>query len=159
MRHPGTVKASVDGVTIRRATPNDATRLAQLSDVLGYPVKLEILRDRLDRLLEGPTNIVLLAELPNVGTVGWIHGAEQELLESDRRCEILGLVVDPEHRGKGIGRRLVEAVERWAEQRGLKQIAVRSNVTRQESHPFYERLGYVRAKTQHAYRKPLSPTA
>jgi hypothetical protein len=32
-------------------------------------------------------------------------------------------------------------------------------VTRQESHPFYERLGYVKAKTQHAYRKSLPLTA
>jgi GNAT superfamily N-acetyltransferase len=159
MRHPGTVKTGVDAVVIRGARPEDATRLAQLSAVLGYPVQPEILRDRLDRLLESSRDVVFLAELPKAGTVGWIHGAEQALLESDRRCEILGLVVDPEHRGKKIGRRLVEAVERWAEQRGLKQMAVRSNVTRPESHPFYERLGYVRAKTQHAYRKPLSPTA
>lgn len=159
MRHPGTVNTGVEAVAIRRARPEDAARLAQLSEVLGYPVKPEILRDRLDRLLEGSRDVVFLAELPKAGTVGWIHGAEQELLESDRRCEILGLVVDPKHRGKGVGRRLVEAVERWAEQRGLKQIAVRSNVTRLESHPFYERLGYVRAKTQHAYRKPLFPTA
>jgi hypothetical protein len=28
-------------------------------------------------------------------------------------------------------------------------------VTREESHPFYERLGYTRVKTQHAYRKRL----
>jgi hypothetical protein len=34
-------------------------------------------------------------------------------------------------------------------------MAVRSNVARAESHPFYERLGYVRTKTQHAYRKRL----
>lgn len=30
---------------------------------------------------------------------------------------------------------------------------------RPEAHPFYERLGYVRVKTQHAYRKRVpSPT-
>jgi hypothetical protein len=34
-------------------------------------------------------------------------------------------------------------------------MTVRSNVVRAESHPFYERLGYVRSKTQHAYRKHL----
>jgi hypothetical protein len=28
-------------------------------------------------------------------------------------------------------------------------------VVRAESHPFYERLGYLRTKTQHAYRKTL----
>jgi hypothetical protein len=28
-------------------------------------------------------------------------------------------------------------------------------VAREESHPFYQQLGYVRIKTQHVYRKPL----
>jgi hypothetical protein len=32
---------------------------------------------------------------------------------------------------------------------------VRSNVVRAESHQFYERLGYARVKTQHAYRKRI----
>ena len=84
-----------------------------------------------------------------------MHAAEQELLEAERRCEILGLVVDAAHRGRGAGSRLVHAVEQWAASRGLELVAVRSNVSRLESHPFYERLGYVRVKTQHAYRKRL----
>jgi hypothetical protein len=37
----------------------------------------------------------------------------------------------------------------------MRSISVRSNVARLESHPFYERLGYVRTKTQHAYAKQL----
>ena len=64
-------------------------------------------------------------------------------------------MVDEEHRGRGAGRALVGAVEAWAGARGLPLMTVRSNVVRAESHPFYERLGYVRSKTQHAYRKHL----
>ena len=47
------------------------------------------------------------------------------------------------------------AVEEWAAERGLGQLSVRSNIVRAESHPFYERLGFVKLKTQHAYRKQL----
>jgi GNAT superfamily N-acetyltransferase len=142
--------------SIRRATLRDAARIAALSSVLGYPVAVETIVQRLGRLLERAEEVILVAELAPGGIVGWLHGAEQELLESGRRCEILGLVVDEEHRGRGVGRRLVEAIEGWAAARGLEQMAVRSNVVRAESHPFYERLGYVRTKTQHAYRKRLS---
>jgi GNAT superfamily N-acetyltransferase len=141
--------------TIRRAAGQDAPRLAELSGVLGYPAAVAELGDRLQRLLASSQDIVLVAESATGETVGWLHGAEQELLESGRRCEILGLVIDPEHRGQGIGRCLVGAVEAWARARDLKQMTVRSNVVRTESHPFYERLGYARAKTQHAYRKRL----
>jgi GNAT superfamily N-acetyltransferase len=110
---------------------------------------------RLERLRRRAEDLILVAEVPPRGIIGWLHCAEQELLESERRCEILGLVVDAEYRGQGVGRLLVDAAEVWARARGLKLMAVRSNVSRSESHPFYERLGYVRVKTQHAYRKHL----
>ena len=142
-------------IVVRRAATADAARLAELSEILGYPVALSSLAPRLERLLARVEDAVLVAEAES-GVVGWVHGAEQELLESGRRCEILGLVVDPAYRSHGVGRRLVTAVEQWAANRGLEQMTVRSNVARAESHPFYQRLGYIRTKTQHAYRKALS---
>ena len=142
-------------IVVRRAASADVARLAELSEILGYRVASSSLAPRLERLLARVEDAVLVAEAES-GVVGWVHGAEQELLESGRRCEILGLVVDPAYRSHGVGRRLVTAVEQWAANRGLEQMAVRSNVTRAESHPFYQRLGYTRAKTQHAYRKALS---
>jgi GNAT superfamily N-acetyltransferase len=150
---------NTESSVIRVAGVSDAARLAQLSGELGYPVTLEVMTERLGRVLNRPGDLVLLLEHAEYGVLGWIHGTEQEFLESGPRCEILGLVVGAEHRGSGIGRALVEALERWAADRGLKQMAVRSNVARSESHPFYERLGYVRAKTQHAYRKTIASTA
>jgi GNAT superfamily N-acetyltransferase len=144
------------GTSIRRAVIQDAARLAELSGALGYPAAPEAIGTRLERLLQRAGDVVFVAEVSAGRVVGWLHGAEQELLESGRRCEILGLVVAAEHRSQGVGRLLVAAVERWAGARGLELVAVRSNVKRSESHPFYERLGYVRVKTQHAYRKRLS---
>jgi GNAT superfamily N-acetyltransferase len=128
-----------------------------LSGVLGYPVAVEVLAERLERLMSRADQVVLVAEMAEGQVGGWIHGADQDLLESERRCEILGLVVDQAFRARGVGRRLVAAVEAWASGRGLERMAVRSNVARTDSHPFYERLGYERAKTQHAYRKRLVP--
>jgi ribosomal protein S18 acetylase RimI-like enzyme len=146
-------------IAVRPAQAADAPRLAALSAVLGYPVDERTMSARLARLASRPGDIVLVAEVAASEIVGWIHGAEQEFVEAERRCEILGLVVDPAHRARGAGRRLVGAVEAWARARGLAAIGVRSNVTRAESHPFYRRLGYERVKTQHAYRKRLAPAA
>ena len=134
--------------------------MAELSRVLGYPVSLEALSGRLQSRLRRNTELVLVAELTggkltDGKTIGWVHGSEQGFLQSGRRCEILGLVVETSHRGKGVGRALVAAVERWARDRGLEQIGVRSAAQRVEAHPFYERLGYVCTKTQRVYRKQL----
>jgi N-acetylglutamate synthase-like GNAT family acetyltransferase len=144
-----------DAMNVRAALIGDVPRLAELSGVLGYPVAVEKLAARVDRLLARDEDVLLVAE--NGGrVVGWIHAAEQELVESGRRCEILGLVVDAEQRRGGAGRRLVAAIEIWAHHRGLEEVSVRSAITRSESHPFYERLGFVRVKTQHVYRKRIS---
>jgi GNAT superfamily N-acetyltransferase len=142
---------------IRKATRDDAARVAELSGTLGYPVSSDAMEQRLGRVLSLETHTVFVAEISG-DIVGWIHGAEQEMLELGSRCEICGLVVAEGQRGRGVGRRLVDAVEDWARTRGLEDVSVRSNVIRPESHPFYERIGYVRVKTQHAYRKRLRDT-
>jgi GNAT superfamily N-acetyltransferase len=151
---PGHTVGSVATIAVRRATVADAQRIAELSAVLGYPVDAAAIRDRLARLLARDTDAVFVAADAS-GVVGWIHGADHELVESGRHCEILGLVVDANLRRGGAGRQLVSAVEQWARSRGITQVAVRSNVVRVESHPFYERLGYTRVKTQHSYRKTI----
>jgi GNAT superfamily N-acetyltransferase len=141
-------------IVVRRAVAADATRIAELSGVLGYPVEPRVLSVRLTHLLARDDDAVFVA-VDGDRVVGWIHGAEHELLEIGRLCEILGLVVDASTRRGGAGGALVAAVEQWAASRGLPQVSVRSNVVRVESHPFYERRGYTRVKTQHSYRKRL----
>jgi GNAT superfamily N-acetyltransferase len=142
---------------VRKAKKDDAARVAELSGTLGYPVSGEAMAERLGRVLPLETHTVFVAEISG-NIVGWIHGAEQEMLELGCRCEIWGLVVAEGRRGRGVGRQLVGAVEKWARDRGLPEISVRSNVIRPESHLFYERIGYERHKTQHAYRKRLRDT-
>ena len=129
--------------------------MAELSGQLGYPVPAASVAARLARLV-GREDQVVLAVVDERGQMaGWIHGAEQDLVEAERRCEILGLVVDQRQRRGGVGRRLVAEVEAWAVRRGLKEMSVRSNAARVESHPFYEGLGYRRVKTQQVYRKRI----
>jgi len=141
-------------LAVRRAIAADAARIAELSGVLGYPVEPRVLSVRLAHLLARDDNAVFVA-VAGDRVVGWIHGAEHELLEVGPMCEILGLVVDASARRRGAGGALVGAVEEWAASRGLPQVSVRSNIVRLESHPFYERRGYTRVKTQHSYRKHL----
>jgi GNAT superfamily N-acetyltransferase len=134
---------------------SDVPRLSELSGQLGYPVSQVELGRRLTYLLTRPDHHLVLAETGRDQVVGWIHAVEQWVLESEPACEILGLVVDQNYRCQGVGRTLVAAVEAWAGTRGVTTIKVRSNVVRAESHPFYERLGYARVKSQHVYRKVL----
>ncbi len=142
------------GTEIRRAETGDAGAIAALNRVLGRTDGVEEIRGSLARLRASDRDVVLIAVSLQGAALGWIHAGEREVLGSGRRCEILGLVVGEEARGRGVGRRLVAGVEEWATTRGLSTVVVRSNTLRADSHPFYERLGYTRTKTQHVYRKP-----
>lgn len=140
---------------LRGARPEDAAEVARLAGELGYPVRVADMAARLAAILPSPRQRVTVAE-DDGRLLGWIAAERRLTLESGARVEIVGLVVDAAARGTGIGRALVEDAERWARGQGFDAIGVRSNVTREASHPFYERLGYQRRKTQHAYVKPLA---
>jgi GNAT superfamily N-acetyltransferase len=142
----------VDPIRIRTAAVADAPAMARLAAQLGYDASATEIAARLGTLLRLASHFIAVAEIDG-DVVGWIAAEHRILLGSEARVEIVGLVVASSRRRSGIGRALVGAVEQWQQDRGLSTVLVRSNVTRSDSHPFYERLGYVRHKTQHAYRK------
>ena len=140
---------------IRPALVADAVSIARLATELGYPTSREQATSRLEVLASRDSHFIAVAELSS-RVVGWVAAERRVLLESGERAEIVGLVVEPESRRSGVGAALVRAAETWAIAQGLSAIGVRSNVVRTAAHPFYEKLGYVRTKTQHAYSKDLT---
>ena len=142
---------------IRPALATDADAIAALTTELGYPASRDQIFARLKALTQRDSYYVAVAEVSSV-VVGWVAAERRLLLESGERAELVGLVVGAHARRAGIGKALVSAAEQWAAGQGLQAIGVRSNVLRPEAHPFYESLGYVRAKTQHAYSKKLTPS-
>jgi GNAT superfamily N-acetyltransferase len=140
---------------IRSAQRADAEALAQLSGELGYATDGAAVARRLAGLLASSDNAVLVA----LGTVddvlGWVHVFVSHRLESSSFAEIGGLVVSEGARGRGIGRGLLVAAERWARDRGLSTMRIRSNVVRADAHGFYRHLGYEISKKQAVFDKLL----
>lgn len=142
--------------SIRLAREEDGLEITRLADQLGYPSSSNEMRRRLQRLLASPNDLVLVAEVHPGVLVGWVHAFLSQLLESDYRVEIGGLVVDQEFRRGGVGRELVHRVEQWASGRGVAHVSVRCRTTRADAHRFYENLGFSPAKTQTVFRKTLN---
>ena len=143
-------------IPVRPATIDDAAEIARLSAELGYPSSVQQIEERLSSLLANPDQFIAVAGHSGGVLVGWVAAESRLLLESGRRGEITGLVVEAATRRSGVGARLLAAVESWAENRGHASIVVRSNVSRTESHPFYVAHGYSQTKTQHVYAKRLA---
>ncbi len=145
--------------TVRVATVADAPRIAELSNQLGYPSTAEEVAQRLRQIQRDAQHIVYLAEWPAGRVVGWIHVHESHLVESDLQAEIGGLVVEEGHRGRGVGRLLMQHAEQWAEGKGCRAVMLRSNIVRAGAHAFYEKLGYQTIKMQKTFRKALGAKA
>lgn len=64
-----------------------------------------------------------------------------------------GLGVLPEFQRQGIGRMLMERVEKLAAERGADAIGLASGFKRTGAHGFYERMGY--SKTSYWFRKRM----
>lgn len=140
---------------IRKARDADIDVLLVLSEQLGHPAAREDFQKQFSVLSQNDDHIILVAETKDQGVIGWVHVLFRLLLYSEPMAEIGGLVVDEKNRGKGIGRLLMTAAEKWAKSKDISIIVVRSNVIRQEAHEFYPKVGYAHVKTHHVYKKKI----
>lgn len=133
--------------SIRRAGPDDAAALARLYGYLDPtsrpdPARIAGLLARLERY---PDYCVYLAEREGrpVGTYALLV---METLGS--RCApaavVEDVVVDPEERGRGVGRAMMEDAMRRAVETGCYKLVLSSNERRTDAHAFYEALGFRR---------------
>ena len=127
-------------LTIRDAEQADAAAVADLLGQLGYPTSPEGAEARLERLRVVGDRVVV-AELDG-RTVGLAHLQVAPAIERDRPAAKIGaLVVDDAHRGRGVGRALLDAVEAEARVRGCELLFLTTAERRDDAHAFYERVG------------------
>jgi GNAT superfamily N-acetyltransferase len=132
------------GLTIRDAQAADAEPIAGLLAQLGYPTEANAVGSRLERLRIVGDRVVV-AELDGAA-VGLAHLQVVPAIEHERPvARIAALVVDAQHRGRGIGRALVEELEAEARARGCGLLFLTTSELRDDAHAFYEQLGFVQS--------------
>jgi GNAT superfamily N-acetyltransferase len=141
------------GVFIRQAGMEDVQGIAHLSEELGYPVNQEQIEQRLRRIVDKADHAVFVAEIENGGVVGWIHAFAAPNLTSEPFVELGGMVVASSLRGQGIGTLLLSEMEKWAKDKGIDTVRIRSRTTREQAHAFYRKMGYRHVKTQETFSK------
>jgi len=132
---------------VREANIDDVTVLTELTKQLGYPLSEEKIRENLQTILNND-NEVIFVMTENDKPIAWIHIFHAIRLESGSFCELGGLVVDENHRSKGIGKLLIEKAIEWTTNRNVPLLRLRSNVIRKDAHRFYFRLGFKETKEQ-----------
>ena len=139
---------------IRKATGKDSKGISGLCSIeLGYPCEEKLVFGRLANL-DADRELVLVAELDN-RIVGFIHAEKYEPLYSQCMINILGIAVDNTFQRRGIGRKLIEALENWAQSCGITTIRLNSGILRTDAHVFYRKLGFNDEKEQKRFIKQL----
>jgi GNAT superfamily N-acetyltransferase len=134
----------------RQMSSEDAPAVAALSRQLGYPLSPELILRNINAIRESKDRDAFVA-IYDTHVVGWIGVAQAIMIESLPFCEINGLVIDENHRGKGIGKVLVEKAKQWAKENGNDTLRLRCNIKRIEAHRFYLHLGFKEIKQQTAF--------
>jgi GNAT superfamily N-acetyltransferase len=146
---------SEGGLIIRPMSPSDAAQAAELSGELGYAATADAMHARLLQLADLRDHVVYAACLDDE-VVGWIDVGIVHHLQSPPYGEIGGLVVSANHRGRGIGKKLVGMAEQWITGKGVTTILVRSQLAREAAHQFYLQQNFSRTKTSAVFCKRIT---
>lgn len=126
---------------VRPARADDAAAVAPLLTELGYATEPDALPRRLASFDEADDALLLAVDGSAVVGVIGLHRFHV-IHRPWPVAYITVLVIAPGARGTGVGRRLVEAGEAWARDRGCGRLTVTSAEARAGAHAFYERCGF-----------------
>jgi GNAT superfamily N-acetyltransferase len=131
-------------LNVDRINETDLESLAVLyRQFWNEPSSLEKMRETFKRL-DANKNYVLLGAKTDDRLVGSAMGIICEELYGDCRpfMVVEDVVVDRDHRRRGIGARLMRALEEQAKDQGCGTIILVTEADRTDAHHFYASLGY-----------------
>ena len=142
---------------LRALKATDVASIYEINkEALGYDFSPEETASQLAKLSQDPHHFLLGFEEPTIhDLLGYVHAEVYESLYSKPGFNILALAVLPQTQCKGIGKTLLQGLEREAEKRGYKFIRLNSADHRIGAHAFYEKVGYTCDKMQKRFIKVI----
>ena len=123
-------------------------------EALGYDFSPEETASQLTKLSQDSHHFLLGYEEPSShDLLGYVHAEVYESLYSKPGFNILALAVLPQTQGKGIGKTLLQGLEKETKRRGYEFIRLNSADHRLGAHAFYEKVGYTCDKVQKRFIK------
>lgn len=116
-----------DPLGAERETPDDLTPYLKAFEVIDADPHQHLVVARRDGRVVGTLQLAVLPGLSRTATT---------------RAQVEGVRVHTDERGGGLGARLMEWAEQEAREQGCALLQLTSDLTREDAHRFYERLGY-----------------
>ena len=134
-----------EAIYLRDANEADIETLTLLISDLGYPTSIADIGIRFQNIFKQEGFRTLLAIAGDGQAAGMIGmSAAYGYEHNDIYIRVLALVVSKNYRNLGIGRILMLAAEKWAEEIGAYQIILTSGLRdeRKAAYAFYQSIGY-----------------
>ena len=135
---------------LRALKETDVSSIYEINkEALGYAFSPEETASQLAKLSQDSHHFLLGFEnSTNHELLGYVHAEVYESLYSNAGFNILALAVLPQMQGQGIGKVLLEGMDKEAKRRGYGFIRLNSADYRLGAHAFYEKVGYTCDKMQ-----------
>jgi aminoglycoside 6'-N-acetyltransferase I len=148
-------------IAVRAAQPSDAEPWLRLRRALWPEGSEDEHRAEIARFFAGKAKepaAVLFAEGPSgrlLGVAELSIRAYAEGCETDHVAFVEGWYVAPDARGRGVGRALVAAAERWGRAQGCTELASDTEADNEESAAAHRALGFEEVGLLRCFRKKL----
>lgn len=142
-----------ESLIYREVQAMDAPCLVPLMEQLGYPINPIIMRENIKKYIQLPNQKAWVAEKSGK-IVGCIAVAITNYFHSPRSfLRVIAMIVDEQHRRSGIGKNLMDLVQKFAQGKGCSHIELTSGMHREKlgSHEFYRSLGYIELNNKKKY--------
>lgn len=140
----------------RKINTADTPEVAEICKAaLGYDVDVENVKKQIAKLTNDKNQHIIIGYEDEITRkiIGFVHAQMYESFYSDLGLNILGLAVNPDFQGKGIGKKLMSKLENYAVENNISFIRLNSAMKREDAHNFYEHIGYTCDRVQKRFIK------
>ena len=139
---------------VRQASPGDLPELVRMFQELDRmqrdwrvftprPGFYDEVADKYRRAMGHPDALVMVAEDDGEAVgMGYAEVRVPSRFSDERALELSGVMVRSDHRGRGVGRALVQEAARFAEERSVGWIELKTFVPNEEAMGFWRALGF-----------------
>jgi aminoglycoside 6'-N-acetyltransferase I len=148
----------MSGVRVRALQPRDRAEHVRMRAALWPGEDVDQLASEVESMLVDPDQAVFVAELADGRLCGMVEAGIRAFANGvdEQPCAFVeGWYVDSEARRTGVGRALIEAVERWARDRGFGQLGSDAELENLVSQKAHLALGFEERERTVAFRKQL----
>ena len=131
-------------LTIRKAVPGDAERIAELYRQLVGDPAVAVEAERIRRVSSDPNTALFVCELDDVVQGSALVSLCADVMYGSQPFAVVeNVVVNEAVRGAGLGAALLKHIEGFCLVENCSKIMLLSSIQRESAHRFFERAGFI----------------